>query len=127
MAGVGSKILSEYSHENGGRVLLLFLLFLLAIYEFSTAGFSAFAIICCLPLLVLFIYAAFTWRMFTFWTLVVVNYFLQMKDVHLPIPISVTNELIQIILLAMNCCKSYCWPSPLLIPDKRRILRELVI
>lgn len=101
MAGVGSKILSEYSHENGGRVLLLFLLFLLAIYEFSTAGFSAFAIICCLPLLVLFIYAAFTWRMFTFWTLVVVNYFLQMKDVHLPIPISATNELLQIILLAI--------------------------
>jgi len=83
MARVYSNRLSEYSHENGGRVLLLFLLFLLAIYEFSTAGFSAFAIVCCMPLLVLYIYAAFTWKMFTFWTLIVVNYFLQMKDVHL--------------------------------------------
>ena len=101
MARVYSNRLSEYSHENGGRVLLLFLLFLLAIYEFSTAGFSAFAIVCCLPFLVLFIYAAFTWKMFTFWTLIVVNYFLQMKDVHLPIPISVANELLQIILLAI--------------------------
>lgn len=101
MAGVGSKILSEYSHENGGRVLLLFLLFLLAIYEFVTAGFSTFAIVCCLPFLVLFIYAAFTWRMFTFWTLIIVNYFLQMRDLHLPFPMSLPNELLQIILLAI--------------------------
>ena len=38
-----------YSRENGGRVLLLFLLFLLAIYEFSHAGYSAFAIVCIFP------------------------------------------------------------------------------
>lgn len=101
MAGVNSKILSEYSHENGGRVLLLFLLFLLAIYEFVTAGFSTFAIVCCLPFLVLFIYAAFTWRMFTFWTLIVVNYFLQMKDIKLPVPMSLPNEMLQIVLLAI--------------------------
>lgn len=101
MARVYSNRLSEYSHENGGRVLLLFLLFLLAIYEFVTAGFSTFAMVCLLPFLVLFIYAAFTWRMFTFWTLIVVNYFLQMKDIHLPVPMSLPNEMLQIILLAI--------------------------
>lgn len=101
MARVYSNRLSEYSHENGGRVLLLFLLFLLAIYEFVTAGFSAFAIVCFLPFLILFVYAAFTWRMFTFWTLVIVNYLIQMKDVSLPIPMSLPNELLQIILLAI--------------------------
>ena len=92
---------AEYSHENGGRVLLLFLLFLLSIYEFVTAGFSAYAIICFLPFLILFIYAAFTWKMFTFWILIFVNYLIQMKDVSLPIPMSIPNELLQIILLAI--------------------------
>ena len=101
MARVYSNRLSEYSHENGGRVLLLFLLFLLAIYEFVTAGYSAFTIVCLSPAIVLFVYAAFRWRMFTFWILIVVNYFLQMKDIHLPVPMSLPNEMLQIVLLAI--------------------------
>ena len=101
MARVYSNRLSEYSHENGGRVLLLFLLFLLAIYEFVTAGYSAFTIVCLSPAVVLFVYAAFRWRMFTFWVLIVVNYFLQMKDIHLPVPMSLPNEMLQIVLLAI--------------------------
>ena len=101
MARVYSNRLSEYSHENGGRVLLLFLLFSLALYELSTAGFPTFALICILPLLSLYVFAAFKWRMFTFWTLIIINYFLQMKDVKLPIPMSLPNEMLQIILLAI--------------------------
>lgn len=101
MARVYSNRLSEYSHENGGRVLLLFLLFLLAIYKFATAGFNSFAIICLLPLLVVYIYIAFRWKMTTFWALIVINYFVQMKDVSLPVPTSLPNELLQIILLAI--------------------------
>ena len=45
MARVYSNRLSEYAGENGGRVILLFLLFALAIYEFVNAGFGIFAII----------------------------------------------------------------------------------
>lgn len=101
MARVYSNRLSEYSHENGGRVLLLFLLFLLAIYEFVTAGYSAFTIVCLSPAIVLFVYAAFRWRMFTFWILIFVNYFLQMKDIRLPVPMSLPNEMLQIVLLAI--------------------------
>lgn len=101
MARIYSKGLSEYSRENGGRVLLLFLLFLLAIYEFVTAGFSTFAIVCALPLVILYIYVAFTWRMFTFWTLIIVNYFLQMKDIRIPVPMSLVDELLELILLAI--------------------------
>ena len=103
MARIYSNRLSEYSHENGGRVLLLFLLFLLAIYEFVTAGFSSFAIICLLPLLVIFIIIAFRWRMTTFWVLMVVNYFIQMNTLsqYITIPKSLPNELLQIILLAI--------------------------
>ncbi|MCH5308897.1 MAG: O-antigen ligase family protein [Prevotella sp.] len=94
---------ATYSKENGGRVLLLFLLFLLAIYQFITAGFNAFAIICLIPLAVPIVYAAFNWQMLTFWVLIFTNYFLQFlgKQNMLPqgIPMSIYNELLEIILL----------------------------
>ncbi len=96
-----ANALKTYTKENGGRVSLLFLLFLLAIYEFITAGFSAFAVVCLTPLLALFVLAAFHFRMFTFWTLIIINYFLQVKGLHLPIPISLPNEMLEIILLAL--------------------------
>ena len=90
-----------YAQEHGGRVSLLFLLFLLAIYEFVTAGFSAFAIVCISPILILIVVTAFNSRMFTFWALIVVNNFLQLKDIVWPIPMSLPNEIIEIILLAL--------------------------
>lgn len=96
-----NSISNNYKSENRGRVLLLFLLFLLAIYEFVHAGFSKFAIICILPVVVLYIYATFRWKMLTFWTLIFVNYFLQMKDVHIPGPMSLPCELLELILLAI--------------------------
>ena len=93
----------NYTTENRGRVLLLFLLFLLAIYELVTAGFNSFAIICLLPFIILYIYIIFRWRMFTFWTLIVLNYFIQMKDItnSLPVPMSLPNEMLELVLLAI--------------------------
>ena len=96
-----ANALKTYTKENGGRVSLLFLLFLLAIYEFITAGFSAFAVVCLTPLLALFVLAAFHFRMFTFWALIIINYFLQVKGLHLPFPMSLPNELLEIILLSL--------------------------
>lgn len=92
-----------YSRENGGRVLLLFLLFLLALYQLTLAGFPLFAIICLSPLLILSIYILFRWRMSAFWALFVINYFLQMHDSPLSkwLPMSLWNELLEIILLAI--------------------------
>lgn len=92
-----------YSRENGGRVLLLFLLFLLALYQLTHAGFSSFAVVCLIPLLVVAVYFAFRWRMLSFWILIFINYFIQMKDInaHLPLPMSLPNEMLQIILLAI--------------------------
>jgi len=92
-----------YSRENGGRVLLLFLLFLLALYQLTHAGFQTFAIVCLIPFLVLAIYCAFRWKMLTFWILIFVNYFVQMKDIaqSLPFPMSLPNEMLEIILLAI--------------------------
>jgi len=92
-----------YSRNNGGRVLLLFLLFLLALYQLTHAGFSTFAVVCLLPLLVVAIYCCFKWKMLTFWMLIIINYFLQMKGVaeQLPVPMSLPNEMLEIILLAI--------------------------
>ncbi len=81
--------------------MLLFLLFLLAIYEFATAGFNAFAIVCLLPVMALFVIATFRSRMFVFWVLIFVNYLIQMKDITLPLPMSLPNELLEILLLAL--------------------------
>ncbi len=94
---------SYYSQENRGKALLLFLLFFVAIYNFSTSGFSTFAIICISPVLVLVIYAIFRWKMLAFWMLVFINYLIQMKDISssLPLPMSAPNEMLQILLISV--------------------------
>lgn len=97
--------LASYSKENGGRVLLLFLLFSLAIFQFITSGYNAFVTICFIPFIIPLIYAAFKWKMFCFWLLTIINYFIQClnKNELLPggIPLSMYNELIEIILLGI--------------------------
>lgn len=93
-----------YAKANGGRVWLLFLLFLVAIYEFIIAGFPAFTIVCLIPVLVLFVLAVFHFRMFTFWLLIALNYVLQWHNINLPsgIPKSLYNEFLEIILIALT-------------------------
>jgi len=99
------KDFATYKQETGGRALLLFLLFGLAIYEFITAGFSAFAIVCSSPILFVFAFFAFKYRMFTFWTLLIANSFVMFFSMQgmLPsgIPASLYNELLEIILLSI--------------------------
>ena len=96
-------IVKSYAHEHGGRVGLLFLLFLLAIYNFITAGFTTFAIVCTTPLIIAFIYVAFNWKHVIFWVLIIINYFIQFlsKNQWMPstLPMSVYNELFEIILI----------------------------
>ena len=97
-----TSALRTYAKDNGGRVSLLFLLFLLAIYEFITAGFPAFAVICMLPALAIAVLVAFHFRMFCFWTLIVINYFVIWKNFpQVGIPVSLYNELLEIILLTL--------------------------
>lgn len=91
--------------RSGGRVFILFLLFFLAVYQFYASGFSAFAIICLLPLMVPVVYVSFTWQMVVFWILFVFNYFLQFfsKLQMLPsgIPMSIYNEMFELLLLGI--------------------------
>ena len=92
---------STYTKKHGGRVSLLFLLFLLAIYEFVTAGFNGFAIICAIPILVGITLLLFERGMLAFWALIGINYLVQAKWLSLPLPTSVPNELLQLLLLAL--------------------------
>ncbi len=100
---VYSNRISEYAHENGGRVLLLFLLFLLAIYEFLHSGYNTFLIVCISPFILIAIYAFFKWRMAAFWALIFINYIVQMKDNHLPggVPMSLWDEMLELVLIAI--------------------------
>ena len=90
-----------YANEHGGRVLLLLLLFLLAIYQFIHAGFPAFAVICLSPLLIIAVILAFRSNMLVFWALIVINAFLQNKNFNFPGPMSLYNEVLEILLLAL--------------------------
>lgn len=98
---VYSNRLSEYTHENGGRVLILFLLFCLAIYEFIDAGFSKFAIICISPAIILIIYAIFKWRLAGLWMLFIVNYFIPFKLINWHMPSSLIDEALELVLVAV--------------------------
>ena len=99
---MANKAFSISNDLNGGRVLLLFLLFALAIYQFITAGFAPFAIICILPILILFVIAVFRYRMLCFWLLIIINYLIQWHSFpSIGLPTSVPNELLEIVLLAL--------------------------
>lgn len=91
------------SELGGGRVAILLLLFALALYQFYTSGFGAFAAVCLLPALVFGIILPFRYRMLLFWALVIVNYFVSMKALPLPdgIPLSLYNEGLEIVLLVL--------------------------
>ena len=105
-----------YTHEHGGRAIILFLLFLLAIYNLIFAGFNSFAIICAIPLILVFAYIAFKWPYIVFWGLILINYNVQFFNFNqwLPsgLPISAYNELFEIALIAIALIdfrKCYHW------------------
>ncbi len=100
---VYSNRISEYAHENGGRVIILFLLFLLVIYEFLHSGYTIFTIICLSPLLIFAAYTSFKWKMSAFWALIIINYILQMKDSPLPggVPMSLWDEILELMLILL--------------------------
>ncbi|SFC13390.1 O-antigen ligase like membrane protein [Xylanibacter ruminicola] len=100
---VYSNRISEYANENRGRVIILFLLFILAIYEFLHSGLSTFAAVCISPIIILIGYSVFKWRMAAFWGLIVANYFVSFKNVniYIPVPLSLIDESIEILLIVI--------------------------
>lgn len=100
---MANSIFRTYAQDNGGRVAILFLLFLLALFRFYVSGFSGFATICTIPIIILTIIASFRHRMMMFWVLIVINGIIQWHSISLPrgIPISMYNEIIEIILIML--------------------------
>ena len=99
------KNIATYTQETGGRAILLFLLFGLAIYQFITAGFSAYAMVCASPLIVISIYVAFKCPMAFFWILCIYNYVifgLTRNNLMISgVPISLVPEGLEILLLGV--------------------------
>ena len=85
------------------RIVLLLLLFLLSLYEFKSMGLKGMGMVCAIPVAVIYITIAFRWKMFTFWTLFFLNYFLMFLDRYgyIPMPTSLPNELFEIMLLCI--------------------------
>jgi len=92
--------LSTYTKENRGRVLILFLLFLLSLYELDSAGLPGMAIVCIIPMMIVGVYFAFRNEMILFWLIFFINYFIMGLNRYftLPLPITAFTILPQIIL-----------------------------
>ena len=102
MANTVSNIRS-YSKENGGRALVLLLLFFLAIYNFITTGYSAFATIISIPALLLVGYIFSKHKMVLFYTLFALNFFISFitRHYYIPLPTSMMNEMLEILLIGL--------------------------
>ncbi len=102
---VYSNRISEYAHENGGRVIVLFLLFLLSLYSFINSGVNGMAMILAIPSSIIGVYFAFKYRMITFWALFLINFFISFlaRENYIPggIPVSLINELLELVLIAI--------------------------
>lgn len=95
---------SDNPYAGGGRVVLLFLLFLLSLYSFSKQGLVGYAAtFAALPIVVIGIAMILRSQMFTFWALMVTNFFVTFlsRMGWLPIPTSLPNEALEMLLLAL--------------------------
>ena len=92
-----------YSRGNGGRAILLFLLFSIAILNFLSSGYSAFVAVMCIPAIALVGYFLFSRKMAMFYTLFIVNTIIMFIERHfnLPVPVSLINELFELMLIGM--------------------------
>ncbi|MBO5157087.1 MAG: O-antigen ligase family protein [Prevotella sp.] len=104
---IGSNYNSTASNDIGGRVFLLFLLFAMGMYGMATMGLPGLAIVAIIPVAILFIYLTFKYEMFSFGTLFAINYliFFIFRHYPLPIPISLLNEMLEIILIIVAIIK----------------------
>ena len=96
------------SNDTGGRAFMLFLLFGIGIYLFTSMGLSGLAIAAFVPALIIITYLTFKYDMFSFWALFAVNYLIMFLDRHSissSLPVSVTIEFFEIVLLVAAIIK----------------------
>lgn len=95
------RSIAAYTENHGGRVLLLFLLFLLAIYNFYVMGITGFALICMIPASLLTLALAMKYQEALFWFIFTMNYFVMglSRYGYIPVPITVVMLTPQLMLL----------------------------
>ena len=69
----------------------------------KSSGINGMVMYLAIPIIVIFIYVAFSYKMLTFWTLFIINYFVMelQKENLMPLPASLPNELLELILIAI--------------------------
>lgn len=98
-----TNTIRNYSKENGGRAVMLLLLFFLAIYNFIASGYSAFVTVISIPALLMVGYVFFKSKTTLFYTLFSINFFIMFitRHFYIPIPVSMVNEMLELLLLAL--------------------------
>ena len=92
---------TSYTNNIGGRVIVLFLLFLLALYLLATSGLTAFAAVCMIPAIALFIFLAIKHQNALFWYIFTINYFVMglQRYGFIPIQVTMVTVLPQLLLM----------------------------
>lgn len=96
-----TKTYTTPNNYIGGRVIVLFLLFLVALYQYYSMGLTGFAATCMLPAIIIFVVLALKHPNTLFWYIFSMNYFvmgLQRYD-YIPIPVTAVTILPQLLLL----------------------------
>src|SRR5574344_2951157 len=103
MKGSLADHIPSLKETGGGRTILLFLLFILSIYTMITSGMVAWGAIMMVPLFIIVGIILVSKRDYIFFLLLFVNYFISAfaREGYIPIPISLLNELIEIMLIFM--------------------------
>lgn len=96
-----NSIYKSYAQEQGGRVIILLLLFLIALYEFYSIGILGLALISIIPLLIAGVYFIFRYQMGFYWCIFLLNYTIMgiSRYIDLPVPVTALTILPQILLV----------------------------
>ena len=96
-----SNKLPDFKSLSGGRVILLFLLFLISLYEFHSMGIMGMALVCMIPVMIVGLYLSFQYKMLLFWYIFVMNYIVMAlyRYYSIPVPVTALTIMPQILLL----------------------------
>lgn len=84
-----------------GRVIVLFLLFLFALYTLTTTGIAIYTAICIIPAIAVFLFLALKHKNALFWYIFFMNYFVMglVRYGYIPVQVTVVTVLPQVLLI----------------------------
>ena len=96
-----NKTYATSGNHIEGRVIVLFLLFLFALYTLTTSGIVVYTAICVIPAIAIFIFLALKHQNALFWYIFSMNYFVMglVRYGYIPIQVTVVTVLPQVLLI----------------------------